>query len=1007
MGDQDTYSSSHPPSSLLPGTTSTEMIIPAPLKFLISNIKNLIPHPLTIENYAIWRIQVLQQVTANKYSGHLTGASPPPADVTSPEYETWQLVDSNLMSALFATITPSILPYVITATSAQEVWTTLERRLQPTNRSRVLQLKNELHHIQLKNLSMQQYLTQIKHIVDNIAAFGSKLDPEDIVHYILNGLPQSYNSFKTYIRTSPLPADLDSLYSLLCSEEIHVNQEQQRELTTDQTALYSNNNNNFPRGKQQKRYIKNKTVSNYQTSPLPTQPQPQPSSSTKSICQICGKTGHIAINCWHRCNFKFAPTISYQPRAMLAQPTSHPTQDWILDTGATTHLTPDNANLLQQTAYNGSDSISVANGSSAPIQHTGQGLLPLPDSTRKLHLNNLLHVPSLTHNLIFVSRLTKDNSISILFNANGFEMKDSQDNRLLLRGHLRNGLYNVQTPPNTAPVALQTVKNSLTTWYDRLGHPHIQILQRLAKTFSPPFTVSNSFFCKSCNISKSHKLKFKTRTSVTHMPFDLIHSDVWGPSPIPSLSGFRYYVIFTDDCTRFSWIYFMHTKQETFSHFQHLCKLVYTQFNKIPKILQSDGGGEFTSTNFKNFLHTQGIHQRISCPYTPEQNGLAERKYRHVLDLTRTLLHAANLPNQFWADAVSTAIHLINRLPNKSNSHTSPYQLLYHKQPSYDHLRVFGCLCYPWLKPYADNKLAPRSQDCIFIGYSPHHKGYKCFNLQTNKIHISRHVVFVESTFPYNTNSTTTTTTAVQETSPLLLVPTSTVIHHHTPRLTNPTNTITQSENLAPQSLIPEPTPLSVTNNQNLPNHPMQTRSKSGIYKPNPIYSLLSKQPVNDTPINFNQARHIPHWQQAMESEFQALQQQKTWTLVPAPPDKTILGCKWTYRTKLLPNGQIDRYKARLVALGYNQKHGENYDETFSPVAKMTTIRILLTVALNRKWPVLQLDVSNAFYTVIFLKIYTCASLLDFSIPKLQPRFANYTSLFTASNKRLVNGSKN
>ncbi|KAI0527073.1 hypothetical protein KFK09_002670 [Dendrobium nobile] len=268
MGEQGSSSSLPPSSSLQPGNTSTEVIIPAPLKFPISNIKNLIPHPLTIDNYAIWRIQVLQQVTANNYAGHLTGAVPPPPDVTSPEHASWLLVDSNLISALFATISPSILPYVITASTAQEVWTTLERRLQPTSRSRVIQLKNELHHIQLKNLSMQQYLTQIKNIVDNISASGSKLDPEDIVHYILNGLPATYNSFNTYMRTSPLPADLDSLYSLLCSEEIHANQDNQRENSTDQTAFYSNPNNP-QRSSQQKRYIKNKGNPTYPSSPNP------------------------------------------------------------------------------------------------------------------------------------------------------------------------------------------------------------------------------------------------------------------------------------------------------------------------------------------------------------------------------------------------------------------------------------------------------------------------------------------------------------------------------------------------------------------------------------------------------------------------------------------------------------------------------------------------------------------------------------------------------------------
>ncbi|XP_020687690.1 uncharacterized protein LOC110103360 [Dendrobium catenatum] len=230
MGDQESSSSLLPSSTNLAGTNAAKPIIPAPLKFLISNIKTLLPHPLTPDNYAIWRIEILQQFMATGYVGHLNGTIQPPQDPTSPAHGTWMLIDSTLISALFSTISPTILSYVITASTAKDVWTTLERSLQPASCSRVIQLKNELHHIQMKNLSMQQYLTQVKTIVDNIVASGSQIDPEDIILYILNGLPASYNSFKTSIRTSPLLADLDSLYSLLCSEEIHVNQDPSKKL---------------------------------------------------------------------------------------------------------------------------------------------------------------------------------------------------------------------------------------------------------------------------------------------------------------------------------------------------------------------------------------------------------------------------------------------------------------------------------------------------------------------------------------------------------------------------------------------------------------------------------------------------------------------------------------------------------------------------------------------------------------------------------------------------------
>ncbi|XP_020691541.1 uncharacterized protein LOC110106119 [Dendrobium catenatum] len=270
MGDQES-SSSLPPNSTTTTDMSNDLAIPLSLKFLISNIKNLIPHPLSPENYAIWRLQVSQNFSANGYSDHLTGKCLPPPDSTSVDSARWHLIDSHLISALFSTISPPLLPYVITAKTSQEVWMTLEHRLQSTSRSRVIQLKNELHHIQMNNLTMQQYLSQIKNIVDNIVAAGTKIDPEDVVLYTLNGLPPSYNSFKTAIRTSPLPADLKNLYSLLCSEEIHINQDLQKDHSAlNATALYATSQNQS-RNRYQKRFNKSKN------------PQPRQSDGSEAI----------------------------------------------------------------------------------------------------------------------------------------------------------------------------------------------------------------------------------------------------------------------------------------------------------------------------------------------------------------------------------------------------------------------------------------------------------------------------------------------------------------------------------------------------------------------------------------------------------------------------------------------------------------------------------------------------------------------------------------------------
>ncbi|XP_020682915.1 uncharacterized protein LOC110099925 [Dendrobium catenatum] len=216
MAEEDSAGSRRTSSAIL--NRDTELIIPPHLKFLISNIKNLVPTSLTIENYSIWRLQLLQHFSANGYGEHLTGQVSCPPDSEESERNRWTLIDRNIVSALLSTISPAILPYVISLRTAHDVWTTLEHRLQPTNRSRVIQLKNELHQIQLQDRTIPQYLDQIKKIVDNITVAGSAVDTEEIVLYILNGLPAVYNPFKTAIRTSLQPIQLDDLYSLLISE---------------------------------------------------------------------------------------------------------------------------------------------------------------------------------------------------------------------------------------------------------------------------------------------------------------------------------------------------------------------------------------------------------------------------------------------------------------------------------------------------------------------------------------------------------------------------------------------------------------------------------------------------------------------------------------------------------------------------------------------------------------------------------------------------------------------
>ncbi|PKU70162.1 Retrovirus-related Pol polyprotein from transposon TNT 1-94 [Dendrobium catenatum] len=942
-------------------TIAKEYNIPAALKFVISNIKIIVSTQLTSENYAVWRSQILKLLTTNGFSEFLEqSASPPTRFVDLPEgrqeinpkYREWVLVDQNLAAAICSTISPAILPYVINLDSTSMIWVTIERRLQSSNRSRVIQLRNELHNIRMNNQSMIQYLTQIKSIADNLSAAGMNLDQEDITLYTLNGLPSSYNAFKMSIRTMLHPIDLDNLYSLLISEEINIQADSLRNTTLQEssTALYTY------RGRGKRTRGRNSS----QTS--------RTSSGQLVQCQICNKKGHTANNCWHQSNLTVNPpeTQNTSSRAMIA-PTEQENQDWYLDSGASAHLTHSLDNVSQAISYNGNDNITIGDGRNIPIAHSGKGILPTPSS--KLKLQSLFHVPNLSYNLLSIFQLTKDNNVSVYFDTNGFIIKDLKTNHTILSGPSRKGLYPISTIKSSMnKKALAAVSNPTSWWHQRLGHTNYQTLRLVSNTNKSLNILKNVSVCEHCIASKGHKLIFSHTASRSLTPLQLIHTDVWGPSPVSSHQGFLYYVAFIDDFSKFTWVFPIHNKSDVFFQFVQFKTQVEKQTNYQIKCLRSDGGKEYLNSTFANFLNQHGIQHQTSCPYTPEQNGSAERKHRHLIEMTRTLLHTASMPYTFWPDAVLTASYIINRLPSIHNNLSSPLQLLYNKQPNYTFLKIFGCACFSWIPPVQRHKLEPRSRQCVFLGYSSISKGYKCLDLNTNKIVVSRHVIFDESKFPFQHSAPQFTIPEQMPSNPSMLVPTHGAAPPQTPKISQeavnlPPNTSDRTGNTPRETMQFSDLPVTIPN---LSKHPMTTRLQSGKLKPIQRLNLLHMQESNTTdtmsdPTTYQEASKHSHWRAAMADEFYALQRQGTWDLVPLPPNTSLLGSKWTFRTKYNSDGTVARFKARLVAQGNTQQYGVNYLETFSPVAKFTTIRTFLTIAIHYNWPVHQIDITNAF----------------------------------------------
>ena len=353
------------------------------------------------------------------------------------------------------------------------------------------------------------------------------------------------------------------------------------------------------------------------------------------------------------------------------------------------------------------------------MTHVGDGKLQTPSHC--FRLDNILRVLDLASNILSVHKLCLQNNAFCYFDANQFLIVDLATGKVLYQGLSKDGVYPIpfssQLSANSAIASSLDFKSSVNVlvsneamlWHQRLGHLCSKLLHSTLSSFNNNVKISVHddicSQCKSCISAKMHKLPFPQHIMSSTSPLKLVHSDVWGPTPVTFVLSYKYYVIFVDDFTRFTWLFLLKHKSEVFTVFLHFKALVENQFRSKLKTLRIDGGGEYTSNHFKSFCLDHGIQHQLSCPYTPQQNGVVERKHKHIVESGLSMLHQSNLPSFYWCYAFNTAIYLINRLPFSVLAFKSPWEFLFHSVPSLNSLKTFDCACFPLLKPYTDHKL--------------------------------------------------------------------------------------------------------------------------------------------------------------------------------------------------------------------------------------------------------------------------------------------------------------
>ncbi|KAF5812881.1 putative RNA-directed DNA polymerase [Helianthus annuus] len=360
-------------------------------------------------------------------------------------------------------------------------------------------------------------------------------------------------------------------------------------------------------------------------------------------------------------------------------------------------------------------------------------------------LKDVFYVPDYSVNLLSVHKLAKDNKIGVLFNENNCMLQDLRSKKILVIGRQENGLYFLGKDGNVVNMCFNSVVKS-NLWHSRLGHPSDQVLAALKDVLNVNSIEHGP--CDVCHRSKQIRVPFPLSDRKSKELGELVHLDLWGPYKIPSYEGYKYFLTVVDDYTRTVWCYMLKNKAEVFENLKYFYELVLTQFKRKIKMFRSDNGTEFINNQMVDFCKQKGIIHQTSCSYTPQQNGVVERKHRHLLNVARTLMFQSGLPLKFWSDCVLTAVYIINRLPSSVLNGKSPYELMFSFKPSLSHFRNFGCLCFSTILNESD-KFAYHADKCILIGYSNVKKGYKLLSLDTNKVFYSRDVKFYESVYPF------------------------------------------------------------------------------------------------------------------------------------------------------------------------------------------------------------------------------------------------------------------
>eukprot|EP01119_Soliformovum_irregulare_P002841 TRINITY_DN1309_c0_g2_i1.p1 TRINITY_DN1309_c0_g2~~TRINITY_DN1309_c0_g2_i1.p1 ORF type:complete len:1074 (-),score=203.85 TRINITY_DN1309_c0_g2_i1:206-3268(-) len=612
-------------------------------------------------------------------------------------------------------------------------------------------------------------------------------------------------------------------------------------------------------------------------------------------------------------------------------------------------------------------------------------------------LNNVLYVPGISRNLISVTQLVLEGG-SIMFTAKAATIITPGPDAREIPLHKSGTMWILPFVGHSVNAVIPESNSlNLDQWHRVMGHiNHRYVMQLPSLVTGMKLLKAPGSKCTPCNVGKMKITPFPSTSPRAKYFLQRVFADTNGPHRTPDkFTDAIYVVAFLDDFSRLVKLYLSKEKSQGFNLFKQFCadignpaKLTIEDSKKLTtktgrfqvETLRTDRGGEFTSNAFFEFCRDNGIKRELSIAGAHGQTGAVERVWLTLFDMARAMMAYAQLTDEFWGRAVLTACYLRNRSISRANGPPiTIYELATGRKPDFRQLHTFGCRVIYCNEDTERAKTSPRGLHGIFVGYSEESKGWMVWNPATDQLKTTRNVCFFEDETIIHLRSQPPAPPieAAHETLP----PTSNL------PVTPPVNLPTSKSEVTESAESNPPTSESTTTPPEAEpqlGRGHRNRVKSKKYNPeeyeldfdepaayqailsNIIHNcvvFMTQAPTDfpRTPLSYKQASTTVEWAMAMKEEYQAMVSNGVWITADLPPGRKAIGCKWTFKLKLNADGTISRYKARLVAQGFTQTKGIDYDDTFAPVVKFDTLRTLISVAAKEGYQLIHDDIVTAF----------------------------------------------